>query len=173
MTTKTLTRALLFTALTVSVACSNPEAPSDDDGRGTTPNGHTVALTIDGTAFQPTTVDVVMVPANGPIPESLSIVASAPSSGSSASQVVSIMVPSRIGIYDVRSAVNMLVRLQRGAFGLEQWWEASGPLGNGTVEITSRTANAAEGRIIVSMAPSGTGAGAASKTCTGTFSVRF
>jgi hypothetical protein len=162
--------ALMMAALIGAAACSSPTDPTDE---GTTVNGQTLNLAIDATPFEPTSITVTNLPASGSVPESVSIIASAPSRNGGPAQSLLIVVPSRVGPYEFRTTGNMVVRLQHGAIGLDQVWEAAGPLGSGTIEITSRTSSTVEGRITATLAAAGTGAGSTGKTCAGTFSVRF
>lgn len=168
--------ALSVAVLSASVGCSNPEAPSSEAGNGngsggTTVNGQTIALTIDGAVFEPTSVNATKAPAIGSTPETLQIIASGPGSGSIPPRGVTIQMPNRVGAYDVGSTYNIGVVIRRTS-SPDAYSEAISGQGSGTVEITSQTANSAEGRVDVHLVPAGQFGGGGS-TCTGTFSVRF
>jgi hypothetical protein len=172
---------LIVASLVASAACSSPSAPTSDNDNdngngnsnntGTTVNGQTIALTIDGAAFQPTDVIVTNVPAFASMPETLQIFASGPGSGSIPPRGVTIQMPNRVGTYDVGTTYNIGVVIRRGG-SPDAYSEAISGQGSGTVEITSRTANTAEGRVNVSLMPSGQ-FGGGGNTCTGAFWVRF
>lgn len=166
MALKIASRALIGFVLAAALACSNPGSPSN--GTGTTVNGQTLDLTVDGTPFQPANVTVT----SSSTPDVLLIAASDRGSGNAA-QSITISVPSRVGVYPIGSNSNPVVRLQRGPLGLEVVWAAYGPVGSGTIEITSRGSSTAEGRVNVTLAADGPGAGATAKVCVGTFTVRF
>jgi len=165
--------ALFVTVLAGTVACSSPESPSGNNG-GTTIDGQTLALTIDGAVFVPTSIVVTNIAATGSTPETLSILASDGGVGGGNAQTVTMSVPSSIGVHAIGSSFATAV-LRRGMFALDAIWGASNApgQGSGTFEITSRNSTAAAGRVNVTMAAAGVGAGSTSKVLAGTFSVRY
>ena len=164
-------RALTVATMIAASACSNPEGPSSN---GTTINGQTLAVTIDGTVFQPNSIVVTRTAATGSTPETLSILASDGGTGGGNAQTVTMTVPAAVGTYQVGSTF-LVVNLRRGMFAQDAIWEASNTpgMGSGSTDITSRSSATADGRINVTMAAAGVGAGSTSKVIAGTFSVRF
>jgi hypothetical protein len=145
----------------------NPAGPSGNTGTGNSGSGTTnqsLAVTIDGVAFNPSTVTATRSAANGTTP-ALVLVA-----GTNGTTTFAFGAVAQVGVQTigVTTGVNANMTIVNGSAGTG--YLAFNTLGSGSITVTSLTATAVAGRVDLVLAPT---VGGANKAVSGTYNVAF
>ena len=138
----------------------NPGGPTD----GSSGTNHGFLVTIDGLAFNPSSVGALRVAANGTTAEELIVTAA------NATTTFALIAVARAGVQRIApgNTINASMRIVGGGSSVS--YVAFGPVGSGTVTVTSLKDSGVEGTLDLVLAHA---AGGASKTVRGAFRLDF